>query len=170
MSFVSRRLDAGKPNDGRQAGRFGRHRGAGNEDPGCRLRVREFVDIGCRHGLRSWRTHIFVATPSFVPGYDALGALAMAKLNGPLEAILLLYATGDVERFGLACVRTAFASEALTDAMQRILCGRAAISMDNRAKQLGVRASGYRGLTRSVEVRLRRWLKIAADRFIGALG
>jgi len=94
----------------------------------------------------------------------------MAKLNGPLEAILLLYATGDVERFGLACVRTAFASEALTDAMQRILCGRAAISMDNRAKQLGVRASGYRGLTRSVEVRLRRWLKIAADRFIGALG
>jgi hypothetical protein len=129
------------------------------------------------HGVRSWRTHAFVATPSFVPGYDALGALAMAKLEGPLEAILLLYATGDVERFwpvvegfGLACVRNAFASEALTDAIQRILCGRAAISMDDRAKQLGVRASGYRGLTRSVETRLRRWLITAASRYLACLG
>jgi len=128
------------------------------------------------HGLRSWRTHTFVATPSFVPGYDALGALAMAKLDGPLEAMLLLYATGDVERFwpvverfGLACVRNAFASEALTDAIQRILCGRAAISMDDRAKQLGVRASRYRGLTRSTEVMFRRWLRISATRYISSL-
>jgi hypothetical protein len=129
------------------------------------------------HGVRSWRTHTFVATPAFVPGYDALGALAMAKLEGPLEAILLLYATGDVkrfwpvvERFGLACVRNAFASEALTDAMQRILCGRAAISMDDRAKQLGVRASGYRGLTRAVEARLRQWLSTGARRYLACLG
>jgi hypothetical protein len=106
-----------------------------------------------------------VAPPSFVPAYDALGALAMAKLDGPLEAILLLYATGDVKRFwpvmercGLACVRNAFASEALTDAMQRILCGRAAISMDDRAKTLGVRASRYRALTRASEDLIRRWL------------
>ena len=77
------------------------------------------------HGVRSWRTHTFVATPAFVPGYDALGALAMAKLEGPLEAILLLYATGDVkrfwpvvERFGLVCVRNAFASEALTGTLR----------------------------------------------------
>ena len=128
------------------------------------------------HGLRSWRSHTFVATPSFLPAHDALAALAMAKLDGPLEAILLLYATGDVERFwpvverfGLACVRSAFAYEALTDAMQRILCGRAAISMDDRAKQLGFRASGYRHLTRSVEARLRMWLTEAARRFLVAL-
>lgn len=128
------------------------------------------------HGVRSWRTHTFVATPSFVPGYDALGALAMAKLEGPLEAILLLYATGDVkrfwpavERFGLACVRNAFASEALTDAMQRILCGRAAISMDDRAKQLGIRASSYRAATKQSHALLWRWLTQAANRFYAAM-
>jgi hypothetical protein len=98
------------------------------------------------HGLRSWQSHTFVATPSFVPGYEALGALAMAKLEGPLETILLLYATGDVERlwpvverFALACICSEFASEAVTDAMQRILCGRAAISKDGRARHLSLR-------------------------------
>lgn len=129
------------------------------------------------HGLRSWRTHTFVATPSFVPGYDALGALAIAKLEGPLEAILLLYATGDVEqfwpvveRFGLACVRDAFAWEALSDAMQRILYRRAAISQDARAKALGIRASGYRSATRDAESLLRKWLLLASQRFLKASG
>lgn len=41
-----------------------------------------------------------MATPSFVLAYDALGALATAKLDDPLEAILLLYATGDVKGSG----------------------------------------------------------------------
>ncbi|HEY4093264.1 MAG TPA: hypothetical protein VGN46_17265 [Luteibacter sp.] len=83
--------------------------------------------------LRVWRYHKFAADPVYNPSWDALGALAIAKLDGPLEATLLLYATGDVHRYwptvelyGLACLRNAFAWEALTDAMQRILCGRAA--------------------------------------------
>jgi len=70
----------------------------------------------------------------------------------------------------LACVRNAFASQALTDAIQRILCGLAAISMDDRAKGLGVRASGYRGLTRSIETRLRQCLRAAGRRYLACLG
>ena len=134
---------------------------------------------GSRHVRRQriWRQSAYrVAIPVCRPDYDALGALSLAKLDGPLEAILFLYATGDVERFwpvverfGLACVRNAFASEALTDGMQRILCKRAAVSQDARAKDLGVRASVYRAATRNAEILLRRWLLTASGRFIAAL-
>jgi hypothetical protein len=127
--------------------------------------------------LRSWRYHKCTANPIFNPAWDALGALAIAKLDGPLEATLLLYATGDVHRFwptvelyGLACLRNAFAWEALTDAIQRILCGRAAISKDDRARQLGLRASTYRELTGNAEAMMRRWLSEASSRFLAALG
>lgn len=75
-----------------------------------------------------------------------------------------------VELYGLACLRNAFAWEALTDAMQRILCGRAAISKDARARQLGMRASAYRDLTGKAEAMVRRWLAEAASRFLAALG
>lgn len=117
-----------------------------------------------------------VAVPACRPDSDALGSLSFAKLDGPLEAILLLYATGDterfwpvVERFGLACLRSAFASEALADAMERILLRRASLAQDDRAKQLGVRASSYRAATREAEALLRRWLMTAAGRFLAAL-
>jgi hypothetical protein len=127
--------------------------------------------------LRAWRYHKFTATPVYNPAWDALGALSIAKLDGPLEATLLLYATGDVHRcwptvelYGLACLSNAFAWEALTDAMQRILCGRAAISKDDRARQLGVRANTYRELTGRAEAMMRRWLAVAASRFLAALG
>ena len=127
--------------------------------------------------LRTWRYHAFTANPIYNPAWDAIGALSMARLDGPLEATLLLYATGDVRRYwptvelyGLACIRNAFAWEALTDAMQRILCGRAAISKDARAKQLGLRATTYRDLTHTAEVVMRRWLTHAASRFLIAFG
>ncbi|MGN6479886.1 hypothetical protein [Luteibacter sp.] len=127
--------------------------------------------------LREWRYHPFTAEPVYNPVWDTLGALAIAKLEGPLEATLLLYATGDVHRYwptvelyGLACLRNAFAWEALTDAMQRILCGRAAISKDDRARQLGLRASTYRQLTGRAEAMMRRWLTEAASRFLYAVG
>jgi hypothetical protein len=117
-----------------------------------------------------------VAVPCHAMDVTALGALSFAKLDGPLEAILLLYATGDVaeywptvERYGLACVRNANASEALRDAMQRVLVGRAEISQDDRAKHLGVRANTYRELTKRCEQILRRWLHRAAIAFTNAL-
>jgi hypothetical protein len=119
---------------------------------------------------RAWRQSAYrVAIPVCKPSHDALAALSLTKLDGPLEAILLLYATGDVERFwpdverfGLACVHGAFASEALTDAMERIMFRRASIPQDARAKLLGTRASGYRAATRAAEARLRSWLLTAS--------
>ncbi|PXV58249.1 hypothetical protein SAMN04487785_105191 [Dyella jiangningensis] len=117
-----------------------------------------------------------VAIPSYHHDSDALAALSFARLDGPLEAILLLYATGDVLRywptvklFGLASKPSRFADEALTDAMQRILCGRAAVSQDNRARELGVRAESYRRSTKSYEERLFVWLVEAAKRYCCAL-
>jgi len=118
-----------------------------------------------------------VAVPRRSPDFDALAAVSFARLDGPLEAVLLLYATGDVHRYwptvelyGLACLRSAFAWEALTDAMQRIMCRRAAISKDDRARQLGLRASTYREMTGRAEAMIRRWLSEAASRVLKALG
>jgi len=117
-----------------------------------------------------------VAVPAFRREDEAIACLSFAKLDGPLEAILLLYATGDtkrfwpvVERFGLACLRNAFAPEALNDAMARIMYRRAAVAQDDRAKQLGIRASSYRGATREAEAMLRRWLLRAAKDFLNAM-
>lgn len=117
-----------------------------------------------------------VAVPACRPDSEALASMSFAKLDGPLEAILLLYATGDVkrfwpvvERFGLACLRSTFASEALNDAMARIMYRRAAVAQDDRARQLGIRASSYRGATRKAEAMLRRWLIRAARDFLNAI-
>ncbi|WP_445146259.1 hypothetical protein [Dyella sp. Tek66A03] len=131
-----------------------------------------------RHVRRQHEWHrstVVVAIPQHRPNYDALAALSFAKLEGPLEAILLLYATGDVrrywptvKRFGLASKPSGFSEEALTDAMQRILCGKAAIAQDVRAKEICIRAARYRQLTKEYEVMLREWLRTAARRFIAA--
>ncbi|MDQ0010531.1 hypothetical protein J2T07_002721 [Luteibacter jiangsuensis] len=135
---------------------------------------------GSRHvrRQRAWRQSAYrVATPVCKPRHSVLAALSLAKLDGPLESVLFLYVTGDVgrfwpdvERFGLACVSGAFASEALNDAMERIMFRRASISQDARAKTLGIRASGYRAATRAAEVRLRSWLLMASRRLLVALG
>lgn len=118
-----------------------------------------------------------VAIPSYSHDSDALAALSFAKLDGPLEAILLLYATGDVirywptvKRFGLAGKPFWYDDCAITDAMQRILCGRAAVSQDARAMDLRMRASAYRELTRGYERRMRDWLRRAAAAFLSATG
>lgn len=133
---------------------------------------------GSRHVRRQqeWsKSRGVVAVPSYRQDSDALAALSFAKLDGPLEAILLLYATGDVnrywptvKRFGLAG-KAAWADDcAITDAMQRILCGRAAISQDARAKELRVRADTYRSQTRNSEAVIRNWLNRAAAIFLYA--
>jgi hypothetical protein len=119
-----------------------------------------------------------VAIPFHRPCHDASGALAFAKLPGPLAPILLLYASEDlrqwptVERFALACL-PCIRSEAIGDAMRRILWGsRGQYSpppQDARARSLGVRAATYRAQTRKAESLLRRWLDRAAWGFLLAL-
>jgi hypothetical protein len=135
---------------------------------------------GTRHLRRQqeWsKSRGVVAVPSYRQDSDAIAALSFAKLEGPLEAILLLYATGDVSRYWPTVKRFGLAGNpfwqddcALTDAMQRILCGRAAMSQDARAKELRMRASSYRELTRSYERRLGKWLASAAGHFLTAMG
>lgn len=117
-----------------------------------------------------------VAVPSYRLDSDALAALSFAKLDGPLEAILLLYATGHVnrywptvKRFGLVAKPGRFVDEGLTDAIQRILVGRAAISQDDRARQLHVRALTYRAVSQQCEALFRRWLIRASVGFINAI-
>ncbi|PXV60544.1 hypothetical protein SAMN04487785_102266 [Dyella jiangningensis] len=135
---------------------------------------------GCRHVRRQhrWSTsRTVVAIPSYRHDTEAIAALSFAKLDGPLEAILLLYATGGVnrywptvKRFGLARKPSWADDCAITDAMQRILCGRAAISQDDRARELRMRASAFRELTREYERRLLCWLGRAASAYLVALG
>ena len=158
-------------------------RGIGHFSIVKRGRVVEQAAKSIRGSTRVRRQHQWkrfagvVAIPVAKPDQDALVALTFARLDGPLEAILLLYATGDVpkywptvKRYGLAVKAVSFAVEALTDAMQRILCGRAAIAQDNRASALKIRASRYRRLTNECEELLRGWLRRAAVRFFVALG
>lgn len=120
-----------------------------------------------------------VAVTSYRMDEEALAALGFAKLDGPLEAILLLYATGDVnrywpcvERYGLATTNAMFAREALSDAMERVLClrRREKVPCDLRAKALGVRAATYRGEVLQCRVILMCWLERAACRYMHALG
>lgn len=88
-----------------------------------------------------------VAIPQHRPDMGVLAALSYAKLEGPLEPLLCLYATGDprywskVAPYALACSQGAHGAVALQDAAQRLLFGRADVSQDRRAKELGLRAS-----------------------------
>lgn len=158
-------------------------RGIGHFSIVRRGRVVEQAAKSIRGSTRVRRQHEWkqfagvVAIPVVRPDQDALAALSFAKLDGPLEAILLLYATGDVprywptvRRFGLAVMAVKLAEEALTDAMQRILCGRAAMSKDMRAKVLRIRADRYRRLTADCEKLLASWLWRASRCFLGACG
>ena len=146
---------------------------------GCVLEKAAHAIDGSRHVRRklAWRRTAGVVTVvQYKPDLDALAALSFARLDGPLEAILLLYATGDVlrywptvKRFGLAVKAVKFAEEALTDAMQRILCGQARMSKDKRAKALKMRVTKYRDITNQCERLLEKWLYIASRRFMSAI-
>lgn len=136
---------------------------------------------GCRRVRRQhrWSTsRTVVAIPSHRHDTEAIAALSFAKLDGPLGAILLLYATGDVnrywplvERYGLAVRSAVFAKEALMDAMARVICLRRSemVPLDVRAKMSGVRAATYREEVRQCRAVLMRWLERAACRYMHAL-
>jgi hypothetical protein len=117
-----------------------------------------------------------VGIPSHRPCTLAPGALAFAKLSGPLAPLLLLYACEaygqwpTVARYALACYPH---PEAIGDAMRRILWGRRSRlsppPQDTRARELGIRAATYRQQTRRAETMLRSWLDRAAWSFLLAL-
>ncbi len=100
---------------------------------------------------------------------DALFALAVADLGGPLKAVLLLYATGDgrywptVKRYARACLPV---SRDLDEAAYRLL--RHASNKD-RAKALRMREADYVAMIRPARDLLEQWLSLASERFLQAL-
>lgn len=116
-----------------------------------------------------------VVIPKHRSGADVAAALAMARLDGPLEAILLLVCCEDLSqwptvlRYGRVCLPHRFAEEALTDAMHRIMWRRPVMSLETRAKSLRVRRESYAAIRQSAEDTLSRWSETAAQRFLQSL-
>lgn len=126
--------------------------------------------------MRDWQASgAKVVIPKHRSGADVAAALAMARLDGPLEAILLLVCCEDLSqwptvlRYGRVCLPHRFAEEALTDAMHRLMWRRPVLSLGTRAKALRVRKETYAGVRSAAEDTLSRWLGDAAGRFLGAL-
>lgn len=124
--------------------------------------------------MRRWsRSAAVVALPSFKPDRDAVAALG--RVEAVPAALLRVYALEDwqawpvVEMAAMVVVSGRGAREAVADAMSRILWRVAAVSQDNRAKDLRMRASSYRALTGEAEVVLRRWLDRGATQHLQAV-
>ena len=106
---------------------------------------------------------------------DVSAALAMAKLDGPLEPLLMLVCCEDlarwaeVRRYALAALRHPHGHEAVTDAMHRIMWRRPVMPLEARAKLMGVRKERYATLRRLAEDMLGRWAEEAAERFLATL-
>lgn len=120
--------------------------------------------------LHTWtRDRGTVALPSFRPDVDAVAALA--GVEAVPAAWLAVYALEEwhrwpmVERAALVVITGKGAREAVCDAAGRILWRRAAVSQDDRARLLAMRASAYRQRTGNAERLLWRWLDRAADQF-----
>ena len=123
--------------------------------------------------MRAWQASGGrVILPKHRSGADVATALAMAKLDGPLEAILLLVCCEDLSqwptvlRYGRVCLPHRFADEALTDAMHRIMWRRPVMPLEARAKSLGVRKDAYRLARVRAEEMVGGWTENAAVRFL----
>jgi hypothetical protein len=123
--------------------------------------------------LRKWtRSKALVAIVRTGSNRDVAAALAMAKLTGPEYPLLMLVCAEQwqhlptVQRYAHA---RGLEPVAAMDALERILWRRAAISIDQRAKTLGMRAANYRQSTRDAEAVFRCWLDSAATAFLNAL-
>lgn len=125
---------------------------------------------------RAWNRSAKAAViPSHRSGCDVAAALALAELDGPLEAILLLVCCEDlaqwpeVERFAIAKLRHPHAREAVTDAMHCIMWRRPIMPLAARAVSLRTRKSKYSTLRDLAESMLCVWLETAAKRFLSTL-
>ncbi|KGM55989.1 hypothetical protein N800_10205 [Lysobacter daejeonensis GH1-9] len=123
--------------------------------------------------MREWKASgTKVVIPKHRSGADIAAALAMAQLDGPLEAILLLVCCEDLSqwptvlRYGRVRLAHRFAEEALTDAMHRIMWRRPVMALEARAKSLGVRKDAYRLARVRAEEMLGGWTENAAVRFL----
>ena len=107
---------------------------------------------------------------------DVSAALAMAKLEGPLEPTLMLICCDDrsrwpvVLRYALAALRHRHGHEAATDAMHRLMWRRPVLPSADRAKSLRMRRTRYTALRTSAEGMFTEWADAAAIRFLRALG
>lgn len=116
-----------------------------------------------------------LVTPKHQSGADIAAALAMAQLDGPLEAILLLVCCQDLSqwptvlRYGRVCLPHRFAEEALTDAMHRIMWRRPVMSLEARARSLRVRRDTYATIRVAAEEMFRSWLHEASALFVSRL-
>lgn len=116
-----------------------------------------------------------VVIPKQRSGADIAAALAMAQLDGPLEAILLLVCCQDLSQwptvlqYGRVCLPHRFVDEALTDAMHRIMWRRPVLSLEARAKSLRVRKDNYGKVRAAAERTLCDWLIDASERFLRCL-
>ena len=124
--------------------------------------------------MHAWgRSATTTALPSFHPDRDALAAMGRVEaVPGALLRVYALEAWSEwpvVEWAALVCVTGRGSREAVCDAMGRILWRVAAVSQDDRAKSIGMRASDYRLLTREAEALLMRWLDRGARQLLGAL-
>ena len=125
---------------------------------------------------RTWvRSSKAAVMPCHRSSSDVSAALAMAKLEGPLEPILLLVCCEDlgrwpvVRRYAAASLRHRFSDEAATDAMHRILWRRPVQPLDVRAKSLSVRKADYARLRAIAEDLFAEWTLEGAMRFLDCL-
>jgi len=121
---------------------------------------------------KEWRPSKYQLAPRVRRDTDAIAAVSFARLAIPHEAVLMLYATGEVLRYwptvklyGLRGNLSPAHVHAITDAMQVILAKRADVAQDDRAKSLHMRASAYRALRAEYQGLLWGWIRKAANSY-----
>lgn len=130
--------------------------------------------------LRKWATvQGVVARPTRRPSqevYAAAGSVWASGITGPLRPILFAFALESWEHWlqvepflARECGRRDdFGLIAGRDAMARIMYRVAGTSLQDRARQLGVRKESYVRATRASELTLREWIIRASAAFLQA--
>ncbi len=123
--------------------------------------------------VRNWSYSAGVAlVPALVPDPSAQLAMSDAGLSKPLRHLLLTFALEDISAWYKveACVLGPTADPLRTmawrDAMARLMYFRAATPVDERAKQLRLRAATYREATEAAQLQLVDWLAQAARAYL----
>ncbi|MFA5899708.1 MAG: hypothetical protein WC829_11415 [Hyphomicrobium sp.] len=145
-----------------------------------RGRVDEKASFAIVNGVRvrlvkrqhRWTAHKGIsAVPMATPLVERIAALGFLRVSKPALDLLIAYSCEDmaawlrVEPHLHREIPTQHQLAAGRDAMARIMFRRAAVTQDERARQLGTRASGYREETAQMERFLRAWLVAAATAF-----
>lgn len=126
---------------------------------------------------RSWsRSNAAAVIPCHRSNDDIAAALAMARLEGPHEPLLMLVCCEDltgwptVRAHAIAALGHPNGHEAVTDAMHRIMWRRPVMTLQARAKSLRMRKQAYAVLRDCAAATLTEWLTEASRRFLAAMG